>query len=243
MKTNRQFAAIRRSKQLRQDRSEANAVAESAARIPDVFGIPAEELKEQPLITLSTLARAMGPLGALALARMLAGHKHRKPGPRRSYQRAREQAISLLSDGTALTPDAELRAYEREAVTAMQRARLVLPSRARALRAYRRLPPWEIGGVLVSMHPDVEVDGARGTGAAKIILTKDRLARGVGTAMATLLWHYRRNVLGIDSTRKDHCLVFEPRLPWLHLPSPRTEHHVRNAELACKVITALWATV
>lgn len=241
MKTNRQFAAIRRSKMLRQNHAEAHAVAEAAAKIPDVFGIPSEE--DQPVITLSTLARAMGPLGALPLTRLLAGHKHQKPGPRRSYQRAREQAIALLSDGTALAPDAELRAYERDAVAAMQRARLVLPSRSRALRAQRRLPPWEIGGVLVSMHPDVEVDGARGTGAAKIILTKDRLPRGVGTAMATLLWHYRKHVLGIESTRKDHCLVFEPRLPWLHLPSPRPEHHLRNAELACKVINALWATV
>ena len=93
------------------------------------------------------------------------------------------------------------------------------------------------------MQPDIELDGAEGTGAAKIILTKERLANGVGSAMASLLWHYRRNVLGIESTRRDHCIVFEPRLPWLHLPVPRAETKLKQAELACDVIRALWPKV
>lgn len=218
----RQFSAVRRQKQLRADES---------------------EFHEEPTITLSTLARVMGPLSPAALTRLLAGHKHHAPGPRRSYQCAREQVISLLADGAALAPDAPLRTHEREAVAAMARARLPLPSRSRALRAHARLPHWIIGGVRVSMQPDVELDGANGTGAAKIILTKERLPHGVGGAMAALLWHYRRNVLGIESTRRDHCLVYEPRLPWLHLPAPRAEAKLRQAELACEIIRAVWPKV
>lgn len=222
MMNRRQLDAIRRKKQLRADEAEH---------------------EEEPTITLSTLARAMGPLSPATLTRLLAGHKHHAIGPRRSYQKAREQAISLLTDGTALTLDAPLRTHEREAIAAMARARLALPSRSRALRANARLPHWIIGGVRVSMQPDVELDGARGTGAAKIVLTKERLPRGVGNAMASLLWHYRRNVLGIESTRRDHCIVFEPRLPWLHLPASRADAKLKQAELACEIIRAVWPRV
>jgi hypothetical protein len=218
----RQFAAIRRQKQLRADES---------------------EFAQTPTITLSTLARAMGPLSPAMLTRLLAGHKHHAMGPRRSYQCAREQAIALLTDGTTLNPDAPLRSHERDAVKAMVRSRLPLPARSRALRANARGPHWILGGVRISMQPDVELDGTRGTGAAKIILTKERLPRGVGRAMASLLWHYRKNVLGIESTRRDHCIVFEPRLPWLHLPAPRAETQLRQAELACDIISALWSKI
>lgn len=218
----RQFAAVRRQKLTR--------AAES-------------EFDEEPTVSLSTLARSIGPLSPAALTRLLAGHKHHSPGPRRSYQQAREQVICLLTDGTAVTPDAPLRTHEREAVAAVARTRLPLPSRSRALRANARLPHWIIGGVRISMQPDVELDGSNGTGAAKIILTKERLAHGVGATMAALLWHYRRNVLGIESTRRDHCIVYEPRLPWLHLPAPRAESKVRQAELACEVIKAVWPRV
>jgi hypothetical protein len=218
---NRQFAAIRRQKQLRSDAS--------------------DHAEGEPIISLSTLARVIGPLTPAALGRLLAGHKHQAPGPRRSYQQARAQAIAVMTDGTPFQLDAPLRTHEREAVAAMARARLALP--ARALRANARLPYWNIAGVRVSMQPDVELDGSRGTGAAKIILTKDRLPRGVGPAMAALLWHYRRNVLGIESTRRDHCLIYEPRLPWLHLPPPRSERQLKQAELACAIIRAVWPKI
>ena len=218
----RQFAAVRRSKLLRHDES---------------------EFDREPTITLSTLARAMGPLSPAALTRLLAGHKHHALGPRRSYQRAREQAIAKLTDGTDFELDLALRSHEREAIQAMARTHLHLPPRSRALRANARVPHWLIGGIRVSMQPDIELDGAKGTGAAKIILTKDRLPRGVGGAMASLLWHYRKNVLGIDTTRRDHCIVFEPRLPWLHLPAPHAEAKLRQAELACEIIRAVWPRI
>jgi hypothetical protein len=227
----RQFAAIRRQKQLRALESEANDLVTNT-----------------PTISLSTLAKAMGPLSPAALVRLLSGHKHGFSGPRRSYQRAREQAISLLTDGTPLDVEAPLRGYERDAVKAIARAGLRLPEHTRALRMRRKLPYWEIGGVRISMDPDVELDGQKddqkdghkATGAAKVILTKEPLARGVGSAMAALMWHYRKNVLNVPKTDREHCIVFEPRLPWLHLPAKRPDNQVRNAELACQVVAALW---
>lgn len=218
----RQFSTIRRQKQLRADES---------------------EFHQEPTISLSTLARTMGPLSPATLTRLLSGHKHHAMGPRRSYQQAREQAIARLTDGTEFHLDAPLRSHEREAIQAMARARLAIPARSRALRANARVPHWLIGGVRISMQPDIELDGAKGTGAAKIILTKERLPRGVGAAMASLLWHYRKNVLGIESTRRDHCIVFEPRLPWLHLPAPRAAAKLKQAELACEIIRAVWPKI
>jgi len=221
----RQFAAIRRQKQRRALESEAK-----------------ELVTNVPTISLSTLAKAMGPLSPPALARLLSGHKYGFSGPRRSYQQAREQAISLLTDGTPPDVEAPLRGYERDAVKAIARG-LRLPEHARAIRMRRKLPYWEIGGVRISMEPDVELDGENATGAAKVILTKEPLARGVGSAMAALMWHYRKNVLNVPMTDRAHCIVFEPRLPWLHLPAKRPDTQVRHAELACQVVAALWGKV
>lgn len=225
MKTNpRQFAAIRRRKESRSVNSEASYISDAYA---------------SPAISLSTLAKAMGPLAPAALTRLLAGHALRSDGPRRGYQCARAQAIALLADGTPLDPDAPLRAYERAAVTAMNRIGLVLPRKTRAERP-GRAEHWELGGVRISMQPDVELVGAKGCGAAKVIFTKEPLARGVGAAMAALLWYYRKNVLHIDGTDRAHCIVYEPRLPWQHLPAKNIDRQLKNAELACKVIAALW---
>jgi hypothetical protein len=197
-------------------------------------------MSEVPRITLSTLARAMGPISPAALARLLRGHKLRSEGPRRSYQLACRQAVELFTDGTPLNSDAPLRTHERDAVRAMQRMRLRIPAWLRAVRPTTRLPPLEIGGVSISIRPDVELEGLRESGAAKFAFTKAPLPRGVGSTMAALLWHHRRNVLGIASTRPGRCMVYEPRLPWLHLPGRTPEVQMRSAELACDVIRALW---
>src|SRR5689334_5286858 len=108
---------------------------------------------ERPTVTFATLARAMGPIAPAALARLLRGHKYRSSGPRRSYQVARRQAIDLFTDGIALDPNVPLRAYERDAICAMNRWRMQPPEWTRAVRPRPQKLAWELGGVAISMFP------------------------------------------------------------------------------------------
>jgi hypothetical protein len=171
---------------------------------------------------------------------MLRRHKYPQAGPIRSYQLARKQAIDLFVDGKALDPSAALRSHERDAVTAMVRMNLRKPEWVRGVRPSTREPPFKLGNVLVSASPDVELDGYIAAGAAKFSFTKQALARGVGSTMAALLWYWRRRVVGIEKVQPGNCIVYEPRLPWTHLPGRNPLAQVERAALACQVIEALW---
>lgn len=194
-----------------------------------------------PTVSLSTLAKAAGPISPVALTRLLRGHKYQAPGPRRSYQNARRQAISLLVDKAQLDPDAPLRAHERDVLRAMARTQLPLPPWIRATRPTSNAL-LELHGVQVSMQPDVELHGSIESGAAKFSFTKDPLPRGVGSLMAALLWYGKAVIEGDSKVKPSHCLVYEPRLPWVHRPAKRPLVQLKNLELACTVIHALWAS-
>jgi hypothetical protein len=198
---------------------------------------------ERPTVTLSTLAKAMGPISPRELGVLLAGHKRPSAPRARSYQSARRQAIELLVDKKPLDETVALRTHERDALRALARMNPSVESWIRAKRPSPRGIPWTIGDIVVSMHPDVELEGARESGAAKFSFTKQPLAPGVGTIMATLMWHWRKHVLGIESTSQAQCIVFEPRLPRTHRPMRNARGIVRSAELAAKVITAIWADI
>src|SRR5688572_2366061 len=116
-----------------------------------------------PIVSFSSLAKAMNGMSPLGLAALLAGHKHRSMGPRRSYQDARRQAMDFFVDGVPLDPDAPLRSHEREAVRALQASKPRLP---RWIRAHRPILPrvMIVHGVRVSMHADVELLGRRERG-------------------------------------------------------------------------------
>jgi hypothetical protein len=198
---------------------------------------------ERPTITLSTLAKAMGPISPRELGRLLEGHKYPSIAPARSYQNARQQAIDLLVDKKPPDDDVPLRTHERDAVRALTRMLPVVSPWVRAKRPSPRAIPWTVGDVIVSMHPDVELEGSRESGAAKFSFTKAPLAPGVGKIMATLMWHWRKKVLGIESTSQAQCIVFEPRLPRTHRPMRNARGIVKSAELASTVISALWPTI
>ena len=196
-----------------------------------------------PSISFSTLARACGAITPSDLVTLLRGHKLRTTGAARGYQAARVQAIDFLVEGIPFAPEKVTRPHEREVIARMARSRPRLPRWARAVRPSTRGPAWMLGGVRVSMFPDVVIDGGRSNGAAKLSFTKEPLAPGVGSAMASLLYHWRANVLRLPKTAKSHCLVFEPRLPWVHHPSDDVERDVLRAEAACSIIKALWTYV
>jgi hypothetical protein len=196
-----------------------------------------------PTVSLGTIARAMGPISPRALARLLHGHKYKNAGAIRSYQTARRQAVDFMVDGVPLDPSEPMREHEREAVRAMMLTQLVLPW-GRAARPPKDAPKWVVDGVVISMQPDVELEGPRTAGAAKLSFTKEPLARGVGRTMASLLWHWRRNILTIEATSKDLCVVFEPRTGTVHRPGrQRTKTQIRELFLACKTIWSLWPTL
>lgn len=196
-----------------------------------------------PTVTFSTLAKAMGPIRPTALARLLHGHKYPTQGPRRAYQVARKQAVDLLVDKSPLDPEAPLRAYERDAVRALSRVRLYVPEWLRATRPSTRPEIWPLHGVRISMHPDVDLSGNVESGAVKFSFTKAPLAPHVGSAMASLLWYWRSRIVGVKTTLPAHCIVYEPRLPWKHLPQKNVASTIKSAELACKMIAAIWPLI
>jgi hypothetical protein len=193
-----------------------------------------------PTVSFSTLAKVMGGLSAKQLTRTLGGHKYPTGGPARSYQLARRQAIDWFVESRPFDPDAELRSHERDAVHAMKRSRLAPIARVRAVRPSTRREPWRLNGVRVSMHPDVNFESYLEFGAAKFSFTKTPLARGVGSAMAALLWYYKSEIEGVRGVSLQHCVVYEPRLPWIHRPGRNPAGQVAEAELACTIIAALW---
>ena len=70
-----------------------NAAATSATTLTALPLLsPVVTTTTNPRITVSTLARAMGPITLSSLATLLRGHKYNSAGPRRSYQAARRQA-------------------------------------------------------------------------------------------------------------------------------------------------------
>lgn len=169
-------------------------------------------MSEMPMVSLSVLAKAMGAMSPSGLARLLKPFKSRasSEGPRRSYQLARKQAIDCLVDGKPLDPDAPLRSHEREAVRALSRVWLDVPSHVRARRAPSGVARWVVNGVVVSMTPDVELVGRVSSGAAKFTFTKEPLSRGVGSDMAALMWHWQANVLELVSVDPSCCIIYEP---------------------------------
>jgi len=194
----------------------------------------------RPRITLATLARAMGPMTPMALEGLLRANKERAPGPARSYQRARSQAVDFLVDKKPFDPDAPLRKHERDAVRALVRCPPRMPEWVRAKRCGRESVLWTLGEIDVSMQPDVVLEGFIESGALKISLTKEPLPRGVGRAMAALMWNFYANVLGEKTTKRLRCLVYEPRLPWMHAPPAKVGRVLKDAALAARHIAALW---
>jgi hypothetical protein len=198
----------------------------------------------RPRITLATLARAMGPITPTALERLLRGNKERSSGPARSYQQARRQTIDFLVDDKPFDVDAPLRTYERDVVRALAGCPPRLPDAMSARRPRSGKLIWSLGEIDVSMQPDVRLEGDTEVGAMKICFTKEPLPRGVGRAMAALLWNFYANVLGMRRmARRSSFLVYEPRLPWMHIPPARLRGTIQNAERAAQHIAALWPTV
>lgn len=197
-----------------------------------------------PTVSFSTLAKVMGPLSLLALATRLRGHKYPSDGPRRSYQNALYQAVECLVNGAPLDPSAaNLRLHEREGVAALAAMGLGVPRGYNASRASSRVGTWNLNGVHVSMVPDVELTSPNGRGAAKFSFTKDRLSRGVGSTMAALLWYHRSQVLGLANITPSACIVYEPRACASYRPGANPQGQVQQAQLACQVITTLWASL
>ncbi len=52
----------------------------------------------------------------------------------------------------------------------------------------------------------------------KYRFTKTPLARGVGTVMAALLWHYKTAVLGDPNASPKLCIIYEPRTSITYRP-------------------------
>jgi len=197
--------------------------------------------ESRPVVSFSTLAKAMHGMSPVALTELLRGHKQRSMGPRRSYQAARRQAIDFLSEGVPFNVDAPLRSHEREAVRALVACPPRLPRWVRGCRANRR-EPWIVDGVRISMTPDLELDGRLEGGVAKFSFTKKPLPTGVGNTMATLMWLHER-ISRRSAAKKLHCIVFEPRARRLYLPIAKPERALRSLKITCAMICALWPLI
>lgn len=192
-----------------------------------------------PTVSFSTLARVMGPSTPAELVNLLRGHKQRALGPRLSYRRALKQGIDFLVDGRPFDADEPLRAHEREAVGALIGCPPRLPLSTIAVRPTERRM-WDVGGVRVTVNPDILIHSRVDHGAAKFVFTKKPLPRGVGTLMASLLWYYLDRVARVDSARPGYCLVYEPRWARTYLSRERRDRLAARLPAATAVIRALW---
>ncbi len=196
-----------------------------------------------PVVSLSTLARLMGPVTPAKQFALLRGHKFPTEGPKRSYQNATKQAVDFLIDGRPFDANAtNLRDYEREAVIALASNPPGLPPDVIARRPAPNAPKWSIGGVEISTYPDAETSGPLGEGAIKFVMAKEPLPHGVGAKLAALLWHHRSVVLG-RTTNPRACVVHEPRVRGVYTPSAHPEKQVQSVEQVCRIIGALWPHV
>lgn len=194
-----------------------------------------------PSVSFSTLAKVMGPLSPVALASRLRAHKYPTDGPKRSYQNALRQAVEHFVNGTSLNPlAANLRSHEQDAVAALAAMSIALPRGAIATRAPHNAPRWKLAGVSVSVVPDAVLTSGSDVGAIKLSLSKEPLPRGVGTAMAALLWHYQSVELGIPNVKPSLCIVYEPRASATYRPGLKPSAQVQTAVVACQVIAAVW---
>lgn len=195
-----------------------------------------------PTVSFSTLAKIMGPGTPVTQATLVRGHKYPTDGPKRGYQNARNQFIEHAVSGVAFHPHAGLRKHEQEAVLAMDQLGVPIPHGVTCARPATRGPHWNFSGVNISVFPDVDMTGANGLGAFKVHFGKDALARGVGSAMAALIHHYKTNVLGQQNVLPRHCLVYEARTGALHSCGSPTRL-LSNVQAACHLIAALWPTL
>lgn len=202
----------------------------------------ARRVVRTPTVSFSTLARLMGPATPRVQASLLRNHKFPTDGPKRSYQKAREQLIAHLTRGTPFEPRAQLREHEREVVRMLQRTGVRLPRGVACARPSSAPRHWNFEGVNISVFPDVDVFASDVQGALKAYFGKEKLERGVGAAMSGLLLHYKANILEQAGVSGRHCLVYEVRTDTIHRAT-NGRQLLSTVRAACKLITALWPTL
>lgn len=198
----------------------------------------------QPRLTFSALAKLMAshtPTGHLGLLRQ---SKYPRPAAVLSYRRARRRIVSLIC-GQPDAPSGPLAPHERAVVAAFLARPLGLPRRTHAQPHHGPTPRWPLGDVDVSVFPDIDLMGPRGTGAIKLHLAQQPLARGVGRGMAALLHHHRCEVLGDEAAYGNYCIVYEVRTGRVHRAGTQglPLRNLRRAEAACRLAAAVWPTL
>lgn len=193
----------------------------------------------EPTVTLSTFAKAIAGAPVAELLPLVRGHKDQSAGRRRSYQTAVRQAVDWMTEGVPFDLSAATRSHEKDAIWALVIDPPQAPRWSRALRGKRR-PAWDVGGLLVKTNPDVEIDGGRERGAAKIHLTKKPLTDEAGAVMASLLFHVLASVSEEAAIARTHCLVYEPRAHRVFRASEGPKNVERHVPAAVAVIRGLW---
>lgn len=204
-----------------------------------------------PTVTLSTFAKVLAGAPVDELLPLVHSHKEESEGRPRAhrvfragepYRTALRQAVGFMTEGAPFDLSAARAPRERAAIWALVIAPPRAPRWSRVLRGKRR-PAWDLGGLLVKANPDVEIDGGRERGAAKIVLTKQPLSEATGAVMASLLFHVLAEVSEEPAIARTHCLVYEPRAHRVFRASEGPRDVARHVPAAVAVIRGLWGVV
>ena len=203
---------------------------------------PALLTNSPPRVSFSTLAKLMGPSTPVKVAGLLREHKYPSHGPKLSYRTARQQLIDLAVSQVPLNPLAPTRKHEREAINAMLQYGVPLPNGFTCSVPRAHAPHWSFHGVEIAVFPELDLTSASGSGAFKAYFAKDKLARGVGSTMATLIHYYKTRILGQPNVRPQQCILWEVR-SGAQFSAGNSSKLLANAEMACQLIAALWPTL
>lgn len=168
--------------------------------------------------------------------------KFPKSGPVLSYVNATRFLVgSVVGDGKMGGP---LREHEAEIAKLVTAAPIPLPKDVQGFRINpSSATPWNYQGVEISMHPDVELRGPKGTGVLKFYCGVEPLARTVGGSMAALLHYHRSTVLKLSDAHAGYCIVYEVRTAKSHKAGATSAKLLDNVQAACQLATLWWPLV
>jgi hypothetical protein len=222
------------------ERAEGGGINPRSSTVTNVLSV----CFRPPTISLLALAELMGTTSVTRLFRTLRKQKYHQQVSRQRPRKSVEQAIGYLVDGSPLDPTAEgLSPHEQNIVQMLMENPGCLRTTLTCTRPQKYLKPWNMFGVTINLVPDIELHGPDDFGAIQFYTGRRPLAPGVGSALATLMYHYLCDEQMDSKVHPLHCLVIEPQRYLTYSAAPSAQAPLVRLDQTCQLITALWPTI
>lgn len=172
---------------------------------------------------------------------LLKEQKYPTDGPKRSYVDARERIRAFAIQQQPLST-AGMRDYEGEVIQCLIDSAWCPPT-PQSVRPPTRDRELLVEGVEIKAYPDLLcLDPQSGRdGAIKFYFGKSTaLDPGVAQHMATVLYHFERDILANQRVHPSLCTVYDVRQDVEYTASKSTKRLMGNIEAACTFIRAVW---